>query len=191
MNGITGAEHDDVYFCEVINGYTFIVLGSQTDSVEATIYDDQINRVKEQLAAARARDDKPVFVINHQPLSGAHCSTENRHEDCFEDPSQSAKLQAELDRYKNVFFFSGHQHNGLNDGRFNYPKGYKSIETVGDNITSVNLPSFQFGNLTQGGYVFPGSGVVMDVYEDCIELTGRNFGLGCYISSFRMSIPLK
>ena len=189
-NAIMGTDHETVWFSEVIEGYTFIVMGSETDSVQATISDEQIDWVKEQLALARARNDNPVFVINHQPLSGTHHSPDNRHEDCFTDSAQSAKLQAALDEYKNVFYFSGHQHNGLNTGVIDHPKGYRSIEKTGENITSVNLPSFQFGNLKNGGYVFAGAGIVMDVYEDRIEFTGRNFELSDNILGFKVRIDL-
>ncbi len=187
---LTGQTTDSLYFARVINGYTFIVMNSETTAVEAVISDAQIKWVSDRLAEARSTNDLPIFVINHWPMTGTHVSPDNRHDNCYADSEASRRLQEMLDGYENVFYFCGHLHNGLNLGAIDYPEGFRTIETVGDGITSVDLPPYQFGSYALGGYAPWGSGMIADVYDDRIELIGRNFALSYNIAGFDIELPL-
>lgn len=187
-NAVMGTSYEDVWFTYEINGYTFIVTGSEDTSVGATISDAQLSWLEQTLAAA-AEPGKPIFVISHQPLSFSHSVGED-DDDGFKDVAASRRMQEILDRYENVFLFSGHLHYGLNDGKLDYPAGYTTVERIGSHITSVNLPSYEYGSFGLGGSAWIGQGLVMRVYADRVELLGRNFALGQWVNAVQVTVPL-
>ena len=177
-NAIMGTNHTTPYFTCEFSGYSFIVLASEDTSVSAEVSDEQLSWADEQLAAAAAKSSgKPIFVLMHQPLNYTHAVGDNKDNNGFSNNETSKKLQAILDKYENVFYLSGHQHYGLNDGSsaYNYPYGFTTVEHVGENITSVNLPSFIYPSMIYGGDPLAGDGLVLNIYADRVELLGRNF----------------
>ena len=102
----------------------------------------------------------------------------------------SERLLAILDRYENVFYFSGHLHYGLNDGALGYPEDYATVERVGEHVISVNLPSYEYGSFVTGGNAWIGQGLVMNVYADRVELNGRNFALSNWVRGVSYNFEL-
>ena len=168
-NLIMGTNNTLPYFTRVFNGYWFICLAQEDTSVSATISDTQLNWLEE-----------PIFVLLHQPMNFTHAVGDNLNNNGIND-GQSKKLQAILDRYENVFYFSGHQHYGLNDGTDQLPAGFSTVEHVGRNITSVNFPAFGRGSYFDGGDPLIGDGLIVNVYADRIEFLGRNFVAGGWL----------
>lgn len=193
-NAIMGEEgtHDDVYFNYELNGIPFIVMGSEGTSVGAEISDTQLSWLENSLADAAARHPgKPIFVLNHQPLNFTHAVGDNEHGSGIETEGASERMIEIMDRYENVILISGHQHYGLNNGKYDYPEGFRTVEQVGEHITSVNLPSYEYGSFISGGNALIGTGVYMAVYSDKIVLAGRNFALRSWIRDFNVEIPLQ
>ena len=64
------AQYDDsVYYSYEINGYKFIVLGSESDAgVQEDISDTQLKWFESELKSAE-ESGKPIFVFNHYPLN--------------------------------------------------------------------------------------------------------------------------
>lgn len=117
-NGYTGAKNDKVYYSKEINGYSFIVMGSEytvsgEDWTRSYISPEQIAWLDAALAKAN-ESGKPAFVFHHQPLS-------------YTDPRDD--VFAVLKKYKNVVYFSGHMHTPA------------SLETL-EGVTLVNTPLF-------------------------------------------------
>lgn len=190
---IMGREIDGVDFTYDVNGYRFIVLGSDDTSTAATLSDEQLAWADEALAEAAAEfAGKPIFVILHQPLNFTHAVGDNEHSSGINGDG-SEKLKAIMDKYENVIFFSGHQHYGLSNDKIpnRMIEGFQTVEQVGENITSVNLPSFEYGSYVTGGEPHIGQGLVMYVFEDSVRFLGRNFVLGGWISSFDVTVALK
>ena len=104
--------------------------------------------------AAAAAPEKPIFVVNHQPLNFTHAVGDNEHNNGISTEGASEKLQAIMDKYEHVFYISGHQHYGLNDGAQGFPADFKTVEQVGEHITSINLPSYEYGSFITGGNAF-------------------------------------
>ncbi len=182
-----------VNFVYDVCGYRFIVLGSDDTSTSATLSDGQLAWADEQLSAAAAEfAGKPIFVVLHQPMNFTHAVGDNEHGSGINGDA-SEKLMRIMDRYENVFFFSGHQHYGLSGEK--QPnlmiKGFETIEQVGENITSVNLPSYEYGSYVTGGEPHIGQGLMMYVFDDSVRFLGRNFALGAWITSFDVTVPLK
>ena len=191
-NAIMGTDYDRVYFTTEIEGYPFIVLGSEETCTGMMVSDEQLAWLDAALAqAAQTHPGKPLFVINHQPLNFTHAVGDNEHKHGIETPGASEKMRNILDSYPNVFYISGHQHYGLNTGKLDYPEGFTTVEQVGENITSVNLPSYEYGSFDTGGNAWIGQGVVFHVYDDRVEILGRNFAMHAWVRDFTVTVPLK
>ena len=165
-----------------INGYAFIVLGTdRTEFEESYFTDETLNWVDENLKTATA-SGKPVFVICHQPLKLTHGLP-----DTWNSPfdfagsigEQSDRLNEIMNKYENVFFITGHLHTGF--GQYTYEKSGR--------VHSVNLPSLTINN-KDGVCNDNGIGFVMEVYENRVAFRARNFAKGEYIPQNDIEIEL-
>ena len=180
-----------VYYSTKINGYTFIVLGSEDDGENAYISEAQLIWLKSELEKA-ADDELPIFVVLHQPINLTHGLPDTwgigePNENTGGIGLQSAQVEALLQQYKNVFYISGHIHNSVSNAQTSLLYGYESVETCG-NITSVNLPAYSFTrtyNETQKGL-----GFVFEVYEDEVVIRTRSFTNGLWYPQYQYTIPL-
>src|SRR5690625_2681095 len=97
----TGME--SIYYRKVVNGYHFIVLGTENFITAGTFYKSQINWLAKQLEIAHEDDpQKPIFVFHHQPIKGTIYGSEwgfNLNKNLFYDT---------LSKYPQVISFSGH-----------------------------------------------------------------------------------
>ena len=156
------------YYVTDIEGYTFVVLGSEKDSVD-TCYmsDEQYYWLKETLDTA-AESGKPVFVFNHHTYFLLECNYD---------------VDALLNSYKNVFYFFGHTHWPLNT--------YETFTEHG-NYLSVNLPRCTDIISDDGGVIDndSGIGVQVEVYEDEVILRMRNYYEGGWIEDYERIVPL-
>lgn len=169
-----GKEVHAPYYLTTVNGYHFIVMG--TDKlVQNRMYasPEQLDWLNRSLAFA-CSSGKPVFVINHQAPD-----TRNGIPEKWADEGgigeQSAAVEELLKKYSaktKILFVSGHLHK-LDE---------KSFEKAGDDLYFLNLPSFEYDN---------GTGFIMDVYDDRIELMCRSFISGMYNPDYTKVISLK
>lgn len=187
-NTLNGDDSMDCFhFSERINDYKVIVLGSdRTEFEEAYISDAQLEWLDSEVAA---EEGKPVFVILHQPLKATH-NVEVAWNSPFEGGgtvgAQSDALKGILSKYENVFLISGHLHSGFG------PDSYNNV----DGIHSINLPSLTIDN-KDGTYNNPGTGYIMEVYENEVIFRARDFAQGVWVadatgdSSYDLVIPVK
>lgn len=188
---IADREIENVYYSTKINGYTFIVLGSEADHVAADVSDAQLAWLEAEMALA-AKDGLPIFVVFHQPINQTHGLPESWGDEDYDEMTGGIGLQSEavnaiLQKYKNVFYINGHIHSGISD-ELNYKiNGFKSIETHG-NITSVNLPSYMYLNLR--GQLMSGLGFVFEVYEDEVVIRARSYSSNIWYTAYEYTIPL-
>lgn len=145
-----------------VNGYTFIVMGTEKQVFErAYISDRQLAFIDSELARATA-EGKPAFVVCHQALAYTHGLPEVwKTGDLGE---QSQQVRDILTKYKNVFYINGHLHDGMYE---------RSFEKLADGVYSVNLPTY--GKSNDFGVKEKGTGYFVEVYDDCVIFTGRNF----------------
>ncbi|MBQ8210164.1 MAG: metallophosphoesterase [Clostridia bacterium] len=170
-----------------LNGYTFIVMGSDTSEMEeANIGDEQLAWLDATMSEATA-DGKPVFVILHQVLANTHGlpytwgNGSNKTAGSVGEDSDA--IYNVLNKYENVILLTGHLHTGF--GQYTY-------ETLGDNgnITSINFPGLG-KDCIQGieGY---GQGAIMEVYEDQVIIRARDVSNGAYYGAeYDLTIDLK
>lgn len=177
----------ELYYSYELNGYKFIVLGSDTSEMEeVNIGEAQLNWLDAEMSAATA-DGKPVFVIIHQVLKDTHGLPltwgNGTNKTAGTVGKDSDAIYAVLNKYENVFFLTGHMHTGF--GQYTY-------EILGDNgnIVSVNLPGL--GKNSQDGIEGFGQGAIMEVYEDQVIFRARDLSNGKYYGAeYDLTVDLK
>ena len=158
---LAGCYIDSNNYCKVIDGYYFVVLSTESDSVNGIdISDEQLEWLKGVLDEA-SKEDKPVFVFSHHPVN-------------FIEEGEYDRLSSVLDDYKNVIFFCGHTHWELSD--------YTVSEVNG--VQQVNLPKAT-EHATEGYET--GIGAVVEVYEDEVLLRFRDFDDGKWVKGYEYS----
>lgn len=184
-NAFTGSGIDKLYYSKEVKGYTFAVLGTEENiGVEASISQTQLDWLDTTLAAATS-DGKPAFVVCHQPLKDTHGLPEVWGESSV--GNQSVGLKAIMKKYDNVFYITGHLHNGLNNSE-DGPETYDSVESDGT-LHMINLPCFMY-NVSRGSKL-SGSGLQFEVYDDCVVVRARNYLSSLWLSEFEYSFELQ
>lgn len=163
-----GMEIDKPYYSYDVNGYTFIVLGSDLWQFEkAIISDEQLAFLDSELERA-TKDGKPAFVVCHQPLKNTHGLPEVwENGDLGED---SEEVREVLLKHKNVFFLNGHLHDGV------YEKSLEVLDKE-NGVYSINIPAYGKDN-DYGAYSQTGLGDFVEVYADRVVFTARDFQAG-------------
>lgn len=167
-----------------VNGYTFIVLGTDKTEFEESYFSDEcLNWFDGELSKA-AVDGKPVFVILHQPLKNTH-NVQNAWNSPDDNAGtvgdQSDAILEIMNKYENLFLITGHLHMGFS------PEW--SIHQIG-NFTGVNLPGIGPDN-ADGEYNESGTGYIMEVYDDKVVFIARDFNAGKYLPEFNVTVDLK
>lgn len=185
-------EINTTYFSEIINGYYFICIGTDSDSgCEAKISDTQMDWFRNEMKKA-GETNKPIFVFCHQSLNQRHGlpRTWDRHEDPNRPLTdggigdRSDEVAEILKSYKNVFYFSGHSHMGLCGEDMKKAEGYSTFEEE-DGVTLINLPSLACGN-HHGEIQKTGIGLQLEIYEDKVILRPKSFISGKYITKLNI-----
>lgn len=188
---ISDREIDKVYYSTKINGYTFIVLGSEADHVGMTVSDEQIEWLRAEMEKASA-DGLPIFVVCHWPINESHGLPETWGDD---EPmpddggigDKSAEVESILKSYDNVFMLTGHIHSGFTKEGQEGVYGYLSVESDGS-FHSINLPQYMY--VTIRGRIANGTGFTIEVYEDTVEIRARSFSAGVWYTDYNYSIEL-
>lgn len=172
----------EFHFTEVVNGYKFIVMGSdKTAFEEAYISDAQLDWLDNEL---KAENGKPTFVILHQPLKLTHDLPNTwgngTNVNAGSVGDQSDAIKEILTKYTNVVLITGHLHTGF---------GEASYEQIGD-LHMVNVPSLTINN-KDGQYNGSGLGYIVEVYDNEILFRARNLETGKWLPDYDETIILK
>lgn len=160
-----GIDIDKPYYSYDLDGCTFIVMGSDAWQFEkAVISDEQVAFIDSELSRAEALG-QPAFVICHQPLDNTHGLPEVWVNGGL--GKDSAKVKEVFMKHSNVFYINGHLHDGVYEKSLEIFDGEKGVY-------SINLPSFGKTN-DYGKYNQKGLGVIVEVYDDEIIFTLRDF----------------
>lgn len=189
---IAGRELTECYYSTEINGYTFIVMASESTHVAAYISETQLQWLRAEMDKA-AEKELPVFVVSHWPLAYTHGLPEAWGDEEDTDPlkgsmgAQSQAVESVLKDYENVFLVTGHIHSGLVNEENSDFYGYASVESDGS-FHSVNLPSYMF--LSSQGNFMNGCGYSVEVYENEVVFRARNFITGVWLTDYDVTIPI-
>ena len=151
------------YYAEVIDGYTFVVLGMQAHLVhEMYMSDAQFLWLQGVLADAAERG-KPVFVFSHYPTDYV-IDAEGK------DTDRLTELFAQYSREHDIFCFVGHTHMPL--------YLFWSFHTY-DGFPETYLPRLtELSGDDNEPYKDTGVGVEVEVYDDELVIRGRDFFRG-------------
>lgn len=173
-NSRMNIESDKLYYSVDVNGYKFIVMGSEGNGFNTCkISDEQFEFIDKELEAG-AVDGKPVFVICHWPMRRNHGAQ-------FLWPiwpggnlnlATTNKLMSIMKKYNNVFYLSGHLHAGLNGKKTSWLFNACCVEDH-EGITSVNSPSF--GKNNRFGVAARATGMEFKVYGNKVVIIGRDY----------------
>ncbi len=151
------------YYCDVINGYYFIVLGTEAHTSNTmTLSNAQLAWLREVLEEA-AVSGKPTFVFSHHPERASY----------REDPSYPDTLTGLLTAFaqtNDLFYFSGHTHRTLTSSSircyYNFPE--------------ISLPCLTTLSGEKDNEITDrtGCGVEVEVYQNEVVIRGRNFYTG-------------
>ncbi len=179
--GFCGIETDKVYYSTEINGYEFIILGSEGQlSIEAEISDEQVEWFRNELKKA-AETEKPIFIICHQAMYNSNNVYYNAGaEKNWGIGEKSGEIETVLREFAPsygypVFFISGHLHRTYNE--------YSVDSSFCENLYCVSLPSV---TKTDNG----GLGMAIEVYPDCVLLKARNYITMEWLRGYQYRIPL-
>lgn len=166
---LAGEKLDKTYYSRVIDGCTFIILGSEADmGVQAYISPEQLEWL-DSLLAQSDESGNPAFVFCHFPLEG---TTVNDWPEGMMG-EQSDEVYDVLTSHRNVFYFSGHLHN--------------DVETSGvrrqDGVTFIDVPSLLSSDT-------PGIGYQVELHGGTVELRPRNYLTGEWLDWLAVSIAL-
>ncbi len=173
---------DKLHYSYEINGYTFIVLGSDRTEFEEAYFNEQQLVWLDETLKAKTDEGKPVFVVVHQTFKNTHGLP-----DTWGSPidsrgtmgKQNDEVRAILNKYNNVIMISGHLHTGF--GEYTYEKI--------DNFDSINLPSVGIEN-KDGRYNDNGTGYMVEVYDGEVIFRARDFAKGKYLPDYDIKINI-
>ncbi|HBL41568.1 MAG TPA: hypothetical protein DDY98_08465 [Ruminococcaceae bacterium] len=185
QNGLPPQDGKYWYACD-FDACRFLVMGADTGSFEgAYLSKKQLNWLDSELSQTEAQG-KIAFVLNHQPLKKTHGlpqvwqSHDNRRGSVG---NQSDALRAVFNKHKNVFFLTGHLHQGVCENSFEDYGAYKCL----------SVPTVGAGN--HGSYGEDSQGYVVHVFRDRVEFHARLFGQGRNvpknIANAHISVALK
>lgn len=156
-----GCDIEKNNYYKIIDDYYFIVLSTESDSVNGIDISDAQLQWLTCLLNEASEEDKPVFVFSHHPVN-------------YVEAGSSDRLSGVLDDYENVLFFCGHTHAALSEN---------SVKEV-NGVMSVNLPKSTEHAVE--GYE-TGIGAVVEVYENQVLLRFRDFDDGKWVEGYEYS----
>lgn len=197
MNNLNEGKNDQnsTHYKYEIDGYTFLVLGSDNwDFEKAYISDAQLQWLNLELKEA-TKTGRPVFVISHYPLAESHGLPgtwgSSNSDDVYgslptyvapTDPDltgsigdQTNEVYEVLNDYKNVFFITGHLHTGFGKNT------YQTIDEA-NNVQGINVPSVGIDN-KDGSYNNPATGLFVEVTPTQVIFYARDFGQGKFLTA--------
>ena len=179
----TGME--SIYFHKVINGYHFIMMGTEDGLTEGRFSVNQIHWLSEQLKIAHEEDPKKsIFVFHHQPMTGTVYGsewgiTENRD-----------LMYETLKPYPQVISFSGHTHYPLDDPRIIHQADFTSIGTSTGAYFSTNGCWKNSGRSSGEGADFLNQALIVEVYNNKVLIKPRDIHHNDWTGEpFEISLP--
>ena len=171
VNGGIPAGDEHYWFSREINGYKFIMMGTDKTKIEESyISPEQLSWLDSELEA-NDKSGKPCFVFNHQTLklhNGLPNTWQTNDKWRGSVGDQSEKIRRIFLRHKNIFFITGHLHWGTSEYTFQDYGSYKCL----------SVPAV--GATNHGEYSPNSQSFIISVYEDKVVLRSRVFSEGRY-----------
>ena len=177
---------EGAYYCKDIDGYRFIVLGSESSTVgEGVISSKQLDWFAELME--QTDSNKPTFVFLHQPLidtvSGSLYSKDPKIQYWYGVSDAAERIREILKDHPNSILFTGHTH-----------WTFESLQPVlwgkGSDVNFVNCAAVGYlwndNDESEGG----SEGYFVYVCDDKIILRGREFTENKWCGGAQFCLPL-
>jgi len=167
---------DTVYFAKELGGYTFIALNTELDLKDAMYMSGtQLAWLEQTLADAYAKNpNKPIFIVNHQPLYDSHYGSSGWGTVFIDDLSEqesNERIKAIFAKYPNTIMLTGHSHNNFGT----------SVGVVRPYGAAVETPSLNMSSIDGGGFE-------VQIYESLIIFRAINYVTGEYMPQYDITI---
>lgn len=182
-NFLTFAGRNKVYGDSWIKGYHFIFLGSEKSRMSNVSYKDNAYLSNNQLdwlkkALSKNGDPhKPIFLFLHQPFSDTVTGSGPAYSQ--NNIIQAKELREILIKYPQIIMFSGHTHSELTLPKMIFNNGFTMV-----NDGAIESPWDMTEKEVQGS----AQGLVVQVYNTKVEIKGRDFKKGEWLSNCSIDI---
>ena len=178
--GDTDKVYYDTWIGEGDDKYHFVVLNTEWDIKDCSyISNEQIEWLDKTMAEG-AKDDKPIFVVLHEPLRNTIANTDSYNGSSdfpLDEGPQDYALKEVLRKYPQSIIFTGHVHNGLGTSEI--------IET--EYGTLVDIPSYA---LPETGILQTQLGYYVSVYDGKVQLSMHDFEHDRWLPEYHYTIDL-
>ncbi|MCP3740383.1 metallophosphoesterase family protein [Rossellomorea sp. BNER] len=180
--------NDKVYYKEIIKGYPFFFLGSESwgpvgspTKDSAVLSGEQLNWLEQSLKE-HSDSNKPMFVFLHQPLPNTFYGTDI---DYYKNAViQDQELKSILSKYPSTIFISGHMHWDLRFPNMFIQDDFTMVSSGGvDRIWGPDGNGYETIIDSTGS-----QGLYIEVYKNRVEIKGRNFANKEWIKEYQHTI---
>ena len=156
-----GRKLTEPYFCEVVNGFYFIVLANEVKEVDSMHMSDAQFEWLERMLDEAAQSGLPTFILAHyHPRMAAPINPDSGY--------SLVQMLADYNREHDVFFLCGHLHMSPCANSFHAWSGFPE----------AYLPCLTLQNENRENFEETGFGEVVEVYPDRVVFRMRNFFTG-------------
>lgn len=173
------------YYSFELEGYKFIVLGTDTISRYGFMYESQLKWLENELE--EVEEGKPVFIAVHQGLQntvdGTLFTLYGQTDYGFIE--NNSRIVSILNKHPNAILFTGHSHAELEG---DIPV---SINTTGAIYATCGSMSYlnMFNKTEWEGEIGGFEGLFIEVYADYILIRGKEFGYNKWVANCQIKIP--
>ncbi len=149
------------YFCEVINGFYFIVLANEIQNPDSMFMSDEQYEWFERMLDKAAQSGLPTFVLGHyHPRMAVPINPDSQY--------SLVQILADYNREHDVFFLCGHLHMSPCESSFHAWSGFPEAY-----LPCLTLQDENGENFDQTGF-----GELVEIYPDRVVFRMRNFFTG-------------
>jgi hypothetical protein len=177
------------YYEQVVNGNHFFFLASESlaSQDKADLSSKQLDWLDNRLwNIAKYEGDQPVFVFSHQSLTNtvAGSSTSQGWSGVIQDSA----LRFILNKYPNTFLFTSHSHWQLSSRN----EMFQDNSTYGSTLGTTMFNTASITNLwcDDDKYIDGSQGLHVEVYNDKVVVSGRDFLRKKWIPSAKFTVDL-
>ena len=172
--------NESIYYSVEINGYKFIILGSESLNKAGYMSEEQYAWFENEMK--NVDKNKPTFIFMHQPMANTVSGMSSGLE-AGGYANVATKLRALLKNHPNAYVFTGHTH-------ITYETEKTAVFGKGEDANFVNDGAIAYLNDENYNEIIGSMGLFVEVYEDYVMINGRNFYTGEWVAEGMFVNPI-
>ena len=186
MDSLQAYTEQDLYYSFTYNNDVYIMMGMYSSYDNAEFAQGELQWLYETLEANR---NKRCFLFMHLfPRDGSGDAVDLDLEGDMLNNTQGQVFYSLLSHYSNVIYMHGHSHQKFEIQEVNSMNTYDNVF----GCHSIHIPSLAYPKYISNSKLVSdysaSEGYIVDVYEDCIVLRGRDFVSGKYLPIAQYSL---